>query len=223
VLALAAGGFGAWRYFGTAATWNRLHRGPAVCRGKPGGDTEYLTDGITESLINGLAQLPDLRVSARSVVFKHKNKEIDPQQVGRDLNVRAVVTGRVRSRGDQLVIQAELMNVDTGAQLWGDQYSRPQADLLAVQDDIATEILNKIRPRLSGEAKEKATRRHTEDSAAYQLYLQGRFHWNKGTTAGYRNAIEYFQRASERDPKYALAYAGLAIRTSCSDRPSSSR
>ena len=210
VLALAAGGFAAWRYFATAATGIDSIAVLPFAAANRSGDTEYLTDGITESLINGLAQLPDLRVSARSVVFKHKNKDVDPQQIGRDLNVRAVVTGRVSLRGDQLVIQAELMNVETGAQLWGDQYSRPQSDLLAVQDDIATEILNKIRPRLSGEAKEKATRRHTEDSAAYQLYLQGRFHWNKGTTAGYRNAIEYFQRASERDPKYALAYAGLA-------------
>jgi TolB-like protein/Flp pilus assembly protein TadD/predicted Ser/Thr protein kinase len=210
VLVLAAGGFAAWRYAGTAATGIDSIAVLPFAAASQGGETEYLTDGITESLINGLAQLPDLRVSARSVVFKHKNKDIDAQQIGRDLNVRAVVTGRVSLRGDQLVIQAELMNVETGAQLWGDQYSRPQADLLAVQDDIATEILNKIRPRLSGEAKEKATRRHTEDSAAYQLYLQGRFHWNKGTTAGYRNAIEYFQRASERDPKYALAYAGLA-------------
>ena len=210
VLALVAGGFATWRYFATAATGiDSIAVLPFVAANQ-GGETEYLTDGITESLINGLAQLPDLRVSARSVVFKHKNKDVDAQQVGRDLKVRAVVTGRVSQRGDQLVIQAELMNIDTGAQLWGDQYSRPQSDLLAVQDEIATEILNKIRPRLSGEDKEKATRRHTEDSAAYQLYLQGRFHWNKGTTAGYRNAIEYFQRASERDPKYALAYAGLA-------------
>jgi TolB-like protein len=119
------------------------------------GETEYLTDGITESLINGLAQLPDLRVSARSVVFKHKNKDVDPQQVGRDLNVRAIVTGRVSVRGDQLVIQAELMNVETGAQIWGDQYNRPQSDLLAVQDEIATEILDKIRPRLSGRKRKR--------------------------------------------------------------------
>jgi len=210
ILTLTAGGFAAWRFFSAgAAGIDSIAVLPFVAANQ-GGETEYLTDGITESLINGLAQLPDLRVSARSVVFRHKNKEVDPQQVGRDLNVRAIVTGRVSVRGDQLVIQAELMNVDTGAQIWGDQYNRPQSDLLAVQDEIATEILSKIRPRLSGEAMEKATRRHTEDSGAYQLYLQGRFHWNKGTTAGYRNAIEYFQRASERDPKYALAYAGLA-------------
>jgi serine/threonine-protein kinase len=209
VLALA--GYIAWRMANVAPTGiDSIAVLPFTATGPSSGDTEYLTDGITESLINGLAQLGDLHVSARSVVFKYKNKSEDPQQIGRDLNVRAIVTGRVAVRNDQLVIHAELMNVETGTQIWGDQYSRPQSALLAVQEEIATEILDKIRPRLSGEVKEKATKRHTEDSAAYQLYLQGRFHWNKGTTAGYKNAIEYFQRAIARDQKYALAYAGLA-------------
>jgi len=210
VVLLGIGGYWAWRTFAAPASGIDSIAVLPFSASSSGADTDYLTDGLTESLINGLAQLPDLRVSARSVVFRHKGKEVDPQQIGRDLNVRAVVTGRVSVRGDQLVIQAELMNVDTGAQIWGDQYSRPQSDLLAVQDEIANQILNKIRPRISGADMEKATRRHTEDSAAYQLYLQGRFHWNKGTPGGYRNAIEYFQRASDRDPKYALAYAGLA-------------
>jgi serine/threonine-protein kinase len=209
VVVLAAA-FGAYRFFTPAPAGIDAIAVLPFSAANQSDDTEYLTDGITESLINGLAQLPDLRVSARSVVFKYKNKEIDPQEVGGTLDVRAIVTGRVTVRGDQLVIQAELMNVETGAQIWGDQYSRPQSDLLAVQNEIATEILGKIRPRLSGDAREKATRTYTEDSAAYQHYLQGRFHWNKGTTAGYRNAIEYFQRAIQKDPKYALAYAGLS-------------
>jgi serine/threonine-protein kinase len=210
VAVLAAAAFGAYQFYTPAPTGIDAIAVLPFSAANQSGDTEYLTDGISESLINGLAQLPDLRVSARSVVFKYKNKEIDPQEVGRALDVRAIVTGRVSVRGDQLVIHAELMNVATGAQIWGDQYSRPQSDLLAVQNEIATEILGKIRPRLSGDAKEKATRTYTEDSVAYQHYLQGRFHWNKGTTAGYRNAIEYFQRAIQKDPKYALAYAGLA-------------
>ena len=211
LLVIVVAGGVAWKYFASpAAGIDSIAVLPFAASAASGEDTDYLTDGLTESLINGLAQLPDLRVSARSVVFRHKGKDIDPQQIGRDLGVRAVVTGRVSVRGDQLVIQAELMNVDTGAQIWGDQYNRPQADLLAVQDEIATEILGKIRPRLSGDVMEKATRQYTDDSAAYQLYLQGRFHWNKGTPGGYRNAIEYFQRASDRDPNYALAYAGLA-------------
>jgi eukaryotic-like serine/threonine-protein kinase len=174
------------------------------------GDAEYLPDGITESLINGLAQLPALRVSARSVVFRYKGKDVDPQQVGRDLNVRAIVTGRVQARGDRLVIEAELMNVADGTQLWGGQYNQPHADLLTVQEEIATEILDKLGGRLTGAEKKRATRRYTEDAEAYELYLQGRYHWNKGTIAGYKKAIEYFQHAIEKDPKYALAYAGLA-------------
>ncbi|HEX5071053.1 MAG TPA: protein kinase [Vicinamibacterales bacterium] len=174
------------------------------------GDAEYLTDGITETLINGLTQLPGLRVSARSVVFKYKNKQPDSQQAGRDLNVKAVVTGHVSVRGDRLVIQAELVNVADGSQMWGDQYNRPTSDLLAVQDEIAREILDKIQPRLSGEERERVTKRHTDDAVAYQTYLQGRYHWNKGTVAGYKKAIDYFQQAIAKDPKYALAYAGLA-------------
>jgi len=174
------------------------------------GETDYLTDGITETLINNLTQLPGLRVSARSVVFRYKNKDTDAQQIGRDLNVGAVVTGRVTVRGDRLVIQAELMNVADGSQLWGDQYNRPVSDLLAVQDDIAGEILDKIQPRLSGAERKKVTKRHTDDPVAYQTYLQGRYHWNKGTIAGYKKAIEYFQQAIAKDPNYALAYAGLA-------------
>ena len=174
------------------------------------GDTEYLTDGITESLINGLAQLPDLRVSARSVVFRYKSKDVDPQQVGRDLNVSAIVTGRVHrarrsARHPGRADERRRRHAALGRPV------QPAARRpAAVQDEIASEILDKLRPRLSGEEKKRATRRYTEDSEAYQLYLQGRYHWNKGTIAGYKKAIEYFQQAIEKDPKYALAYAGLA-------------
>ena len=173
-------------------------------------DTEYLTDGITETLINGLSQLPDLKVIARSVVFRYKGRNEDPQQVGQTLNVRAVVTGRVTVRGNQLNIQADLMNVESGTQIWGNQYNRPASDLIAVQEQIASDILEKLRPRISGEDKKRATRRYTENAEAYQVYLQGRYHWNKGTIEGYKKSIEYFQQAIGRDPKYALAYAGLA-------------
>ena len=173
-------------------------------------DTEYLTDGIAETLINGLAQLPNLRVTARSVVFRYKGQSPDAQQAGRDLNVRAVVTGRVAVRGDRLVIQSELVQVSDGSQIWGGQYNRPQSDLLAVQDEIAEEILDKIQPRLSGEERKKATKRYTDNAGAYQAYLQGRYHWNKGTIDGYKRSIEYFQQAIGQDPKYALAFAGLA-------------
>jgi eukaryotic-like serine/threonine-protein kinase len=211
LVVIAAGAFAAWKWLGGAPSGIDSIAVLPFASVTSSGDTEYLTDGITESLINGLAQLTDLRVSARSVVFRHKGKaDIDPQQIGKDLNVRAIVTGRVQVRDDRLIIQAELMNVETGAQIWGEQYSRPRSDLIALQEEIATEILEKLRPRLSGDTKEKATKRYTEDAGAYQLYLQGRYHWNKGTIAGYRNAIEYFQQAIARDQRYALAYAGLA-------------
>jgi serine/threonine-protein kinase len=174
-------------------------------------DTEYLTDGITETLINGLSQLPGLRVSARSVVFRYKGQaNVDTQQIGRDLRVKTIVSGHVTTRGDRIVIQAELVNVEDGSQLWGNNYNRPATDLLAVQDEIAGEILDKLRPRLSGEDKKRATKRYTDNAEAYQLYLQGRYHWNKNTIASYKKAIEYFQQAIGKDPKYALAYAGLA-------------
>jgi serine/threonine-protein kinase len=182
---------------------------PFVATGQAA-DVEYLTDGMTETLINGLAQLPELRVAARSVVFRHKGKDIDAQEVGRTLGVKAVVTGRITKRNDRLIIGAEMMNVETGAQLWGDQYDRPEADLLSVQEQITGEILAKLRPRMSGDEKKLATRRHTEDPEAYQHYLQGRYNTNKGTIAGFKSAIEYFQRAIQKDPRYALAYAGLA-------------
>jgi TolB-like protein/Flp pilus assembly protein TadD len=208
VLGLAAAGV-AWWQRGSGAGVDSVAVLPFVMTGATA-DSEYLTDGITESLINGLAQLQGLRVTARSVVFKYKNKDVDPQQAGRDLNVKAVVTGRVAVRGGQLVINAEIMNVADGTQLWGNGYSRPTADLVTVQDEIAGEILDKLRPRLSGEDKKRATKHYTDDSAAYQLYLQGRFHSNKGTIDGYKKALDYFQRAIDQDPKYALAYAGLA-------------
>jgi serine/threonine-protein kinase len=211
ILLIAASGFGAYRYFAPAsATIDSVAVLPFAAMGGVSPDTEYLTDGITETLINGLAQTPNLRVTARSVVFRYKGQNVDAQQVGRDLNVKTVVTGRVAVRGDVLVVQADLMNVDDGTQLWGGSYNRPQTDILAVQDDIAEEILDKIQPRLSGAERKRATRRYTDDAAAYQIYLQGRFHLNKGTIDGYKRAIEYFQQAIGKDPKYALAYAGLA-------------
>jgi serine/threonine-protein kinase len=173
-------------------------------------DTEYLTDGITETLINSLSQLQGVRVTARSLAFRYKGKDVDPLKAGRELNVRTVMTGRVTTRGSVLVIQSDLMDVTNGSQLWGGQYNRPFADILAVQDEISGEIFEKLRLRLTGEEKRRATRRYTDDAQAYQLYLKGRFYWNQGTVAGLKQSIEYLQQAITKDPKYALAYAGLA-------------
>jgi serine/threonine protein kinase/tetratricopeptide (TPR) repeat protein len=171
---------------------------------------DYLSDGITGSLINSLAAVPKLRVMARSTVFRYKGREIDPQSVGRELNVRAVLTGRVTQSGGSLRIGAELVDVATGSQLWGAQYDRKPGDIFAVQDEISHEISEKLRLQLTRAEKKRLTRHHTEDAEAYRLYLKGRHHWNKWTEEGFYKAIEYFQQAVKKDPQYALAYTGLA-------------
>ncbi|MDQ3256168.1 MAG: protein kinase [Acidobacteriota bacterium] len=177
-----------------------------------GGDsnTEYLSDGISETLINSLTQLQQLRVVARHTAFRYKGKEIDPQTVGRELNVRAVLMGRVRQLGDTLNIQVDLVDVTTGAQLWGNDYERKISDVLAVKQEIAREVTEKLRLRLSGEERQQLIKRDTTNAEAYRLYLHGRVHWNKFTEEGFRKSIEYFKQAIEKDPAYALAYSGLA-------------
>jgi len=172
--------------------------------------TDYLSDGITEGVIDNLSQLPNLRLMARGTVFRYKGKETDPQKVGRDLRVRAVLSGRLAQHGNTVVVQAELIDVANGSRLWGGQYSRKMADVFALQEDLSTEISEKLRLRLSGEEKQRLTRRYTENAEAYQLFLKGRFFWNQGTEEGARKSIEYFQQAIEKDSNYALAYSGLA-------------
>jgi len=171
-------------------------------------DSEYLCDGITETIINGLAQLAGLRVLARSTVFRHKG-DTDPIQVGRALNVGSVLTGRVFQRGETLVIGAELAEVASGTHLWGQQYKRKLADIFEIQDEIATEICETLRLKLTGDEQSRLTRRYTEDPAAYQLYLKGRYFWNQRTEPGMRKAVEFFSQAIEQDPSYARAYTGL--------------
>ena len=171
---------------------------------------EYLSDGIAGSLINILATVPKLRVMAQSTVFRYKGRGIDPQAVGRDLNVRAVLTGRMMQSGGSLRIGVELVDVATGTQLWGAQYDRKPGDIFAIQDEISNEISGKLRLQLTRAEKKRLTRRHTDDAEAYRLYLKGRHHWSRWTEEGFYKAIEYFQQAVVRDPSYALAYTGLA-------------
>jgi TolB-like protein/Tfp pilus assembly protein PilF len=173
-------------------------------------DGEYLSDGITENIINALSLLPKLHVTARSLVFRYKGKDTDPRKAGEELQVRAVLTGRVVQRGNNLTVQTELVDVDSGSQLWGQQYNRELADIFTVQEDIASEISEKLQSRFSGEDLKRVTKRYTQDTEAYQLYLRGRYNWNKGTIDGFKKAIEYFQQATTKDPNYGLAYAGLA-------------
>jgi len=179
-----------------------------IAGGNP--DTEYLSDGLTESLIDKLSELPNLRVMARSTMFRYKGKEVDPQKVGQDLNVRVVLSGRLLQRGDTLIVQADLMDVAKGSQLWGSQYVRKVADVFALQEDLSTEISEKLRLRLTGEEKQRLTKRYTENAEAYQLYLKGRYFLNKWNPEDSQKAVEYFQQAIDKDPSYALAYAGLA-------------
>jgi len=172
-------------------------------------NSEYLSDGLAESLINSLSQVPKLRVVPRGIVFSYKGREVDPRKVGSDLGVRAVLTGRVVQRGDTLSIQAELIDVASVAQLWGQQYNRKLSDILSVQEEIAQQISEKLRLRLSGQERQ-LTKRSTGSTEAYQAYLKGRYYWNKRTEDGLRKAIEYFKQATDSDPNYARAYAGLA-------------
>jgi eukaryotic-like serine/threonine-protein kinase len=173
-------------------------------------DVDALADGLTESLINSLSQLRDLRVLARSTVFKYKGREVDPLQAGRELGVRAVLTGRVARRRDTLDVQAELVDVDTGAQLWGDRYPRRFADVVLVQEEIARQITANLHLRLTGAEHERLSKRHTANAEAFRLYWLGRYHWNKRNHDGLKSAIKWFGEATAADPAYALAYAGLA-------------
>ncbi|HSB08077.1 MAG TPA: protein kinase [Blastocatellia bacterium] len=171
---------------------------------------EYLSDGITESLINSLSRMPKLKVMARTTVFSYKSRAVDPIKIGRELGVRAVLTGRVVQRGDALSVQADLVDVASGAQLWGERYDRKLTDILAMQDEIARHVSQKLRFKLTGEEQQRLVKRNTENTEAYQLYLKGRFHWNKITEEGAKKSIDYFNQALVKDPNYALAYFGLS-------------
>ena len=173
-------------------------------------DSEYLSDGITESLINSLSHLSKLRVVPRSTVFRYKGSSITPEKIGQELKVRAVVTGRVTRRGDSVVVGAELIDVGKESQMWGEQYSKKLTELLPVQDEISKAITENLKVQLSGQEQQQLTKRYTENAEAYQLYLRGRYFWNKRTPEGVKKGLEYFQQAIEKDPGYALAYSGVA-------------
>src|SRR6185295_11835831 len=165
-------------------------------------DAEYFSDKITESLVNSLSQLPKLRVVPRSVVLNYKNRETDPRKIARDLNVRAVLTGRVHRRGDNLSIQVDLIDATNVAQMWGQHYDRTVSDILLVQEDISRDIFENLRLKLSVEEQKQLE--------AFSLYLKGRNAWNKRTEDGLLQGIDFFRKAIEVDRDYAPAYAGLA-------------
>ena len=173
-------------------------------------NAEYLTDGITENLISSISLLPNLRVIARSSVFRYKGQIQDPQAVGRELKVRAVLVGRVLVHDDSLTINAELVDTRDNTRLWGEQYSRKLADILTVQEEISREISAKLRVRLTNEEQQRVTKRQTQNVEAYQLYLKGRYYWNKRTPETVQQGLKYFEQAIDKDPLFALAYSGVA-------------
>jgi len=173
-------------------------------------DSEYLSDGLAESLIYRLSQLSNLKVSPRSSVFRYKGKEIDAEKIGNELGVDAVMSGRLIQRGENLTISVDLIDVKNKKTLWGEQFERKISDLLTTQREIASAITEKLQVKLSGTDSSGITKQYTSNNDAYQLYLQGRYFWNKRSSGNLKKATELLRAATEKDPNFALAYAGLA-------------
>jgi len=173
-------------------------------------DEEYLCDGITEGLIHSLSQLPQLRVMSRSTVFRYKGRPIDPQAVGRDLKVGGVLMGTLVHHGGSIHLQSELVDARDGSEIWGTEYDRPLSDISSVQEEIVRDISEKLKLRLSLEDQRKLAQHKTENWEAYNLYLKGNYYWEKFTDDDMRKAVSFYQQAIDKDPNYALAYAGLA-------------
>jgi len=174
-------------------------------------ELEYLSDGMTDTLISSLSQLPNLSVKARSSVFRFKGKETNPQALGKDLNVQAILNGRIASRDDRLTLTLELVDAQTENVIWSDQYNRKQSDLVSLQSEVARDVSNKLKLKLSGNEEEKIAKTYTANPEAYQLYLKGLYYWNKRTAESLKTSIDYFNQAVEKDPRYAQAYAGMAL------------
>ncbi len=172
-------------------------------------DSEYLSEGIAESLINSFSQLPKLRVARQQKSFRYKGANVDLQEAARDLNVQAILNGRIMLRGDTLIVKMSLDDVEKDAQIWGQQFTKKVSDIFLLQDEIADEVLQALKLKLAGEPKKRAVK-PTEDTDAYHLYLKGRFYWAKRTPDNTKKALDLYQQAIEKDPNYALAYAGVA-------------
>ena len=202
-----------FRYLSWEEAWASEKRSVAVLpfvneSGDP--DLEYLSDGISESLINGLSELRQLRVVARATSFSYKNRGMEPRNIGRELNVEAILAGKVARVGDSLVVQADLIDVSDGSQIWGERYTQTLADLPSIPQRIARELVKRLQPRLSGDLDRQLEARMPNSGEAYQLELKGRFFWNRRTEEGLHRGVGYFEQAIAEDPGYALAYVGLA-------------
>jgi TolB-like protein/Tfp pilus assembly protein PilF len=207
-VALIAGGYLLWPR-GKAAQIQSIAVMPFVNE-SGNAEVEYLSDGMTETLISSLSQLPNLNVKARSSVFRYKGKDTSPQTLGKELNVQAILNGRVSQRSDQLTLTLELVDAQTENVLWSQQYNRKQTDLVTLQSEIARDVSSKLKSKLSGADVAKVEKTYTTNPEAYQLYLKGKFFWNKRTGESLKQAAELYRQAIEKDPNYALAYSGLA-------------
>src|SRR5262245_27744451 len=227
LLLLALAGIGLYRHFMSEQRVESLAVLP-FANGSADPQAEYLSDGITESLIHNLSQLTHLKVMSRNSVFRYKARDAqtslpDARVVGRELNVQVALTGRVTQRGEDWLISVELVDTRDNQHLWGRQYTRRLADLSTVQETIARDIAERLRLRLTGEERQRLGRRYTENTEAYQLYLKGRFHFNKLTIEGINKALEYFRQAIDKDPSFSLAYAGLVDYYTYSSRPAEAK
>ena len=209
VVIAAAAGVWFWRSKGSASQIGSIAVIPFA---NVGGNAEadFLSDGLTESLIDSLAHLPQLKVKSRNSVFRYKGKDVDVQQVGKELGVDALLTGRVVERGGTVQVSADLTNVQDNTEIWGEQYERKAADIIPLQQQIAGDIADKLRSKLTGTEKQQVTKQGTQNPEAYQLYVKGRYYWNKRTNADINTSISYFKQAIDKDPSYAQAYEGLA-------------
>jgi TolB-like protein/DNA-binding winged helix-turn-helix (wHTH) protein/Tfp pilus assembly protein PilF len=211
-LLLGVTGLGYWFFARPSSNLTPIESIAVLPLANVGGDpnTEYLSDGITENLINNLSQIPKLKVMSRNSVFRYKEKEQDVRKIANELGVRAVLTGSVKQLGDQLVINVSLDDAKDNRRIWGEQYVRKSADLLAMQGEIVRDVSTKLSLKLSGAEEQQLSKRNTTDPEAYRLYILGRYFWNKRTEKDIHKSIEYFNQAVSLDPSYALAYTGIA-------------
>jgi len=207
---LLVGGFFGYRYFGSNTRQIESIAVMPFVNDSGNADVEYLSDGMTETLIKSLSNLPNLNVKPRSSVFRYKGKDTDLQTIAKELNVQAILNGRVVQRGDQLTLSLELVDVKEDRVIWTEQYQRKQSDLVSLQSEIARDVSTHLKAKLSGAEETKVTKSATSDAEAYQAYLKGRYYWNRRTAENLKKAIEQFNVATDRDPNYALAFVGLA-------------
>src|SRR6266404_9833 len=212
VLFLALIGVGYWLFGNRAAPAKQIESIAVMPFVNESGNAEvdYLSDGMTETLISSLSQLPNLSVKARSTVFRYKGKTTEARTIGKELNVQAILNGRIVQRGEQLTLSLELIDAQTENVIWSEQYNRRQSDLVILQSEIAHDVSSKLQSKLSGADLAKVEKNYTANPEAYQLYLKGKFYWNKRTGESLKQAAELYRQAIEKDPNYALAYSGLA-------------